>query len=135
VSQHSPGQLGAALLHSSLCCCFFSATLSIYLVSEEYPSSMIQTFLGLPIIWVGTVASQFRFRFLRAFSISSCVISTIMQSGRSFCLLSGEKSHFCIVSGVTSQLGRRAHICRAVKVSQAAILEIFHNEPHCFVMS
>jgi hypothetical protein len=78
-------------LHSSACCSFFSMTLSMYLVSEEYPNSISHIFLGLPFIWVGTLLSPFRVLFFRALSISSCLIYTIMQSGRSFCLFSGEE--------------------------------------------
>jgi hypothetical protein len=35
-------------LQSSACCYFFSVTLSMYLVSENNPSSMIHILLGLP---------------------------------------------------------------------------------------
>jgi len=56
-------------LHSSGCCYFFSATLSIHLVSEESPSSTIQIFLGLPIVWVGTVALHFVFA---SYEVSQC---------------------------------------------------------------
>jgi hypothetical protein len=49
----------ASNLHSSACCSFFSMTLSMYLVSEEYPNSISHIFLGLPFIWVGTLLSPF----------------------------------------------------------------------------
>jgi len=61
----------ASRLHSSACCCFFSATFFIYLVLEEYPSSMIHIFLGQPIVWVGTVAS-------RSFSLLKCPFNLIL---------------------------------------------------------
>jgi hypothetical protein len=38
----------ASNFHSSACCSFFSVTLSMYLVSEEYPNSISRIFLGLP---------------------------------------------------------------------------------------
>ena len=47
--QHDVISLCSKQLHNSARC-FFSATLSIYLVSEEYPSSMIHIYLGLPIV-------------------------------------------------------------------------------------
>jgi hypothetical protein len=46
--QHYIIPFSASNLHSSACCSFFSMTLSMYLVSEEYPNSMSHTFLGLP---------------------------------------------------------------------------------------
>jgi hypothetical protein len=152
VSQHFPGQLGAALRltplqqeTAQLCMMFFfSMTSSMYMVSEEDPNSISHILLGLPFIWVATLVSPTQFRFLRALSISSCVISTVIQSGRSFHSFSGEKSHSCIVLEVASHSGRRLELSpsssmvttvptSAVGVSQA-IPNFFHDEAPSFVM-
>jgi hypothetical protein len=98
-------------------------------------------------IWVWMSVSPFRFRFLRALLISSCVISTIIQYGRRFYFLfrGGVELLHCAwgdqpfgeafrVRPKFFHCHSRSHVCRAVEVSQAAILNLFYDESHSFVM-
>jgi hypothetical protein len=109
----------AGNLHSSACFSFFSVTLSMYLISEVYPNPIIYYFPESTIYLGRKLMYLLRVPFLGALSISSLVISTIVQSGRSSGLPSREKSHFCIVLGVISHSGRRLDLAPRTFIATA----------------